>query len=196
MDDSDNDGFELWVVAADTGNDPNAIPDISLVVDYAEVPADHFVFASTYMLEIPRQPVRHIHMPDARGEAELWNAALNHIYTQSGGDPFDVAILFPNFALSRFSIDSLRSHMRTLDVVMGEPDVANSLDGKSYAIREAPDFGDPFIPAVVVAGEQGFLFDSRYRDGISSWFEFCIRARAIGRSVLVAPEPFNPSREA
>lgn len=186
MSENINGDIDLWVIAVDFGT---TVAPLATLVELAGVDPSRFVFVTTYPLEIPTYPIKSIIIPDAKNEAQLWNAGLRHVYAQyPEDDPVDILLLFGGYVTPRDSADILRTHMRTLDVMMAEPDLADQLDGNDYGVRFSSEEGDFSPPTVVMCGESRTLFDERFHRGDVAWVEFCHRNRAIGGTVLVSTD--------
>ena len=173
---------DLWVLSiARSGN----VPDIPTVYKAMGVNPRRAVVISDTPLRLGGVAHNRV-VVGADRDAQLWNAGLSYIRQREGGDLWDVLLVDPAAPLSIPHANYLREHMRVLDTWMAEPDVFGTIGSRPYHVVHDVRPTDVHPQAVVVCGEMGLLFDTRYYDPYDSWAEYCRRTRACGGSVLVS----------
>lgn len=177
---------DLWVLSIVKAG---YAPDILTIYRSMRVPAERAVVVSEYPLYLNRQVAANPVVLGGYRDAHLWNAGLDHIRTkQHKGSVWDVLLLDPSAPMPLRAVDSLRHHMRTLDVWMAEPDLFEVIGHRAYQTFFEVE-GDQAHPQVaVVAGEMDVRFDRRFFDGADAWADYCRRTSCSGGSVLVSNE--------
>ena len=173
---------DLWILVV--SRDPAEVEEL---LNRDDFPTERIVFVTNYPVWLPGRlwQVTHIHVPGARTDAALLNRGLRAIRDlQDPGSLWDVA-LGQTDKLSVESLDSLRSHMRFVDVAMAEADSPTHLGDCSYLI-DVRDAAWAPSDAVVIAGELALRFDESFRFDCDAWIDFGRRTRALGGFVRVA----------
>ena len=176
---------ELWTL---TILRSGSSPDISSAIAASGVPSERAVFVTDQTLSYVKAPALHVTVHSSDRDATLWNAGLNFIKRQQPvGALWDVLLFDPARPLPVRYANSLRHHMRTLDVWMAEPDLFDSIGSRAYKTFWEADHDQVYPQVAVVSGEAGVLFDRRFFDGADAWADYCRRTRYIGGSVVVSP---------
>lgn len=180
---------DLWVLSiVKAGN----APDIPSLYAAMGVPAERAVVVSEYPLHFHRRTAENMVVLGGYRDSQLWNAGLDHIRAQQPqGALWDVLLLDPRAPMPMRAVNSLRNHMRTLDVWMAEPDLFEVIGHRAYQtfFEIEPDQVHPQV--AVVAGEMNVRFDRRFYDGADAWADYCRRTRCAGGSVLVSNESLH-----
>jgi hypothetical protein len=175
---------ELWILSIVKSG---KFVDVPSAYSAMRVPAERAVVVSEYPLHFHRRTAENPVILGAYRDSMLWNAGLDHIAAQQPADAiWDVLLLDPTAPLPLRHADSLRHHMRTLDVWMAEPDLFDVIGPRAHQtfFGNEPDQAHP--SAVVVSGEMKVRFDPRVYDGADAWADYCRRTRYVGGSVLVS----------
>ncbi len=118
-----------------------------------------------------------------------WTIGLDFIAGHYQEDEiWDVLLIETDARMTPEDVDTVRDHMRTLDVVMAGADWQNVLQGKPYHVRRDNSQWNPVgrMPGIgaVVAGEAGIRHDPEFR----WWYaddDFEWQHRVNGGTVLV-----------
>ena len=184
--DTSQDIPKLWVLSIVRSG---KAPDITSAFRAMGFPAERSVVISEFHLHVPSIVAQNKIVTGADRDADLWNAGLEYIACQHGpGDLWDVLLIDPESPMTLAHANSLRRHMRMLDVWMAEPDIFGITAPRPYQIFRTACRDELHPQAAVISGEMRIKFDRRYYDASDSWVDFCRRNRAIGGSVLVSEQ--------